>query len=42
LSRCRPAASRALTPVATTLLSANPKVKDDYQALLAAAAKYRQ
>jgi TRAP-type transport system periplasmic protein len=31
-----------VTPVATTLLSANPKVKDDYQALLAAATKYRQ
>jgi len=31
-----------VTPVATTLLSANPKVKEDYQALLAAAATYRQ
>ncbi len=31
-----------VTPVATTLLSANPKVKEDYQALLAAATKYRQ
>jgi C4-dicarboxylate-binding protein DctP len=32
----------AVTPVATTILSANPKVKEDYQAFLAAAAKYRQ
>jgi TRAP-type transport system periplasmic protein len=31
-----------VTPVATSLLSANPKVKEDYQALLAAAATYRQ
>jgi TRAP-type C4-dicarboxylate transport system substrate-binding protein len=31
-----------VTPVATSILSANPKVKEDYQALLAAAAKYRQ
>jgi TRAP-type C4-dicarboxylate transport system substrate-binding protein len=28
-------------PVAATILSANPKVKDDYEALLAAAKKYR-
>jgi hypothetical protein len=31
-----------VTPVAATVLSANPKVKDDYEALLAAARKYRQ
>ena len=31
-----------VTPVATSLLSANPKIKEDYDALLAAAAKYRQ
>jgi len=31
-----------VTPVTTSLLSANPKVKEDYQALLAAAATYRQ
>jgi C4-dicarboxylate-binding protein DctP len=31
-----------VTPVATSILSANPKVKDDYDALRAAAAKYRQ
>jgi TRAP-type C4-dicarboxylate transport system substrate-binding protein len=31
-----------VTPVATSILSASPKVKEDYQALLAAAAKYRQ
>jgi C4-dicarboxylate-binding protein DctP len=31
-----------VTPVATSILSANPKVKEDYEALLAAAAKYRQ
>jgi len=31
-----------VTPVASAILSANPKVKEDYQALLAAAAKYRQ
>jgi C4-dicarboxylate-binding protein DctP len=31
-----------VTPVATSLLSANPKIKEDYQALLAAAATYRQ
>src|SRR6266436_502818 len=31
-----------VTPVATTILSANPQVKDDYEALLAAAKKYRQ
>jgi TRAP-type C4-dicarboxylate transport system substrate-binding protein len=30
-----------VTPVATSILSANPKVKEDYQALLAAAATYR-
>jgi TRAP-type C4-dicarboxylate transport system substrate-binding protein len=31
-----------VTPVTTSLLSVNPKVKEDYQALLAAAATYRQ
>ena len=31
-----------VTPVASAILSGNPKVKEDYQALLAAAAKYRQ
>ena len=31
-----------VTPVAASLLSANPKIKDDYEALLAAAKKYRQ
>jgi TRAP-type C4-dicarboxylate transport system substrate-binding protein len=31
-----------VAPVATSILSANPKVKEDYEALLAAAAKYRQ
>ena len=31
-----------VTPVTTTLLSANPRVKEDYEALLAAAKKYRQ
>jgi TRAP-type C4-dicarboxylate transport system substrate-binding protein len=31
-----------VTPVATSILSANPKVKEDYEALLVAAAKYRQ
>jgi TRAP-type transport system periplasmic protein len=31
-----------VTPVATSILSANPKVKEDYEALLAAAAKYLQ
>jgi TRAP-type transport system periplasmic protein len=31
-----------VTPVVTSLLSANPRTKDDYDALLAAAAKYRQ
>jgi TRAP-type C4-dicarboxylate transport system substrate-binding protein len=31
-----------VSPVATSILSANPKVKEDYEALLAAAAKYRQ
>ena len=31
-----------VAPVAATILSANPKVKDDYEALLAAAKKYRQ
>jgi len=30
-----------VTPVANSILSANPKIKEDYQALLAAAAKYR-
>jgi C4-dicarboxylate-binding protein DctP len=31
-----------VTPVAASILAANPKVKDDYEALLAAAKKYRQ
>jgi TRAP-type transport system periplasmic protein len=31
-----------VAPVAATILAANPKVKDDYEALLAAAKKYRQ
>jgi len=31
-----------VAPVATSVLSVNPKVKDDYEALLAAAQKYRQ
>jgi TRAP-type C4-dicarboxylate transport system substrate-binding protein len=31
-----------VTPVATSILSANPMVKEDYDALRAAAAKYRQ
>jgi hypothetical protein len=31
-----------VTPVAASILSANPKVKDDYEALLATAKKYRQ
>src|SRR5215510_681538 len=31
-----------VAPVATSVLSANPQVKDDYEALLAAAQKYRQ
>jgi TRAP-type C4-dicarboxylate transport system substrate-binding protein len=31
-----------VTPVANSILSANPKVKADYDALLAAASKYRQ
>jgi TRAP-type transport system periplasmic protein len=31
-----------VTPVANSILSANPKIKEDYDALLAAAAKYRQ
>src|SRR5712691_1031651 len=31
-----------VTPVTASLLSANPKVKEDYDALLAAAVKYRQ
>jgi TRAP-type C4-dicarboxylate transport system substrate-binding protein len=31
-----------VTPVATALLSANPRIKEDYEALLAAAVKYRQ
>jgi C4-dicarboxylate-binding protein DctP len=30
-----------VTPVTAQLLSANPKVKEDYEALLAAAKKYR-
>jgi TRAP-type transport system periplasmic protein len=30
-----------VSPVAASILSANPKVKDDYEALLAAAKKYR-
>jgi C4-dicarboxylate-binding protein DctP len=32
----------AVAPVAASVLAANPKVKDDYEALLAAAKKYRQ
>ena len=31
-----------VAPVAAAILSANPKVKEDYEALLAAAKKYRQ
>jgi TRAP-type C4-dicarboxylate transport system substrate-binding protein len=31
-----------VSPVAATVLAANPKVKDDYEALLAVAKKYRQ
>ena len=31
----------AVSPVAASILSANPKVKDDYEALLAAAKRYR-
>ena len=31
-----------VTPVATSLLSANPRIKEDYEALLAAAKKHRQ
>ena len=31
-----------VAPVAASILAANPKVKDDYEALLAAAKKYRQ
>jgi C4-dicarboxylate-binding protein DctP len=31
-----------VAPVATSVLSVNPQVKDDYEALLAAAKKYRQ
>ena len=31
-----------VTPVTAQLLSANPKIKEDYEALLAAAKKYRQ
>jgi TRAP-type transport system periplasmic protein len=31
-----------VAPVTTQLLSANPKVNEDYEALLAAAVKYRQ
>ena len=30
-----------VSPVAAAILSANPKVKEDYEALLAAAKKYR-
>jgi C4-dicarboxylate-binding protein DctP len=32
----------AVAPVAASILAANPKIKDDYEALLAAAKKYRQ
>ena len=32
----------AVAPVAATIMSANPKVKEDYEALLAAAKKNRQ
>src|SRR5262249_56001076 len=32
----------SVTPLPTTILSPNPKIKEDYQAFLAAAAKYRQ
>jgi hypothetical protein len=31
----------AVSPVATSILSANPKVKEDYEALLVAAKRYR-
>ena len=31
-----------VTPVVTSLLSANPRIKEDYEALLAAAKKHRQ
>ena len=31
-----------VSPVAASILAANPKVKEDYEALLAAAKKYRQ
>jgi C4-dicarboxylate-binding protein DctP len=31
-----------VTPVTASLLSANPRIKEDYEALLAAAVKYRQ
>jgi hypothetical protein len=31
-----------VAPVAASVMAANPKVKDDYGALLAAAKKYRQ
>ncbi len=31
----------AVSPVAASILSVNPKVKDDYEALLAAAQRYR-
>ena len=31
----------AVSPVAASILSANPKVKEDYEALLAAAKRYR-
>ena len=30
-----------VSPVAASILSSNPKIKEDYQALLAAAKKYR-
>jgi hypothetical protein len=36
------AMSISVAPVAASILSANPKIKDDYEALLAAARKYRQ
>ena len=32
----------AVSPVAASILSVNPKVKDDYEALLAAAQRYRE
>jgi hypothetical protein len=31
----------AVSPVVASILSANPKVKEDYEALLAAAKRYR-